>query len=497
MSPEILALLLTANLAGSGGILLVVAVRSAARQWVGARAAYGLWLIPLATALATLLPARPADAISVTSAPILPAALTMIETVGEWVAPALPVEAVGSAGTVNVSFVLVLIWIAGVAAVFVMTLVQQQRSMRAFGAMTRGETGLRAAAAAGPAVIGLLRPRVVIPDDFEDRFSERERELILAHERAHLRAGDTRINALLALLTCVNWFNPMVHIAARLARVDQELACDAAVVERFPGERRIYAEALLKTQLASASPPLGCTWPPRSSNLLKERVMMLASKAPGRATRVVGALLIAIAGLGAGFTAWAVQPPKSSAPGIEAVEMTPAPAPQVVPQDARPDQDKPITSKQAQRGAQAPKALDQANPQLPPAPAPTIRIPDDAVITCNDWSGRHSQDPKVDWDNVDKNAPVVLTFKGRQGVVTLPNAAFPAGAYPASVANAEKGLSLRTGDRFVYQSMSPSVIDTITFDGLETGDLHAVWQRFRIDTDKPRAIALQGRCVRS
>jgi beta-lactamase regulating signal transducer with metallopeptidase domain len=643
-APDILALLLAANIAGSVGILLVIALRPAARQWIGARAAYGLWLIPLVAALAAMLPARSADVIPVASAPIRPVAFTMIDAAGEWAAP------IGATATGPVAFdpalLLVLVWLTGMIAVLVVTLVRQHRSMAAFGAMTREGDILRAGSAAGPAVVGLIRPRIVTPADFEARFSERERELVLTHERAHLRAGDTRINAVLALLTCLNWFNPLAHIAARLARVDQELACDAAVVERYPGERRIYAEALLKTQLTPASLPLGCTWPPQTYNLLRERVTMLANRTPARATRLAGAILIAAAGLGAGLAAWAAQPPDAAPVFIpdrtaesmllprESFERSPLPPSELTPEYRNisgalrasaigmmdPDSPRvrniperqiveaslfvrlpggdvlgphrilsslpldittaefakdprfsagmlahvetdgslrlgfglsieeqplrvwglrmksgetavvelaggyivnvtallrpmnelelrrarqwttkavPLTQPDTQGVPPPAKAQEADQPNLQPPPAPAASVPDDVVITCNAWNGRHSIDPKVDWDNVDKNAPVVLTFKGRQGRVTLPNSAFPVGAYPTSVANAEKGLSLRTGDRFVYQSISPAVIDTITFDGLETGNLRAVWQRFRIDADKPRAIALQGRCTRS
>jgi len=61
----------------------------------------------------------------------------------------------------------------------------------------RGSVGgyRSARAGVGPAVVGVLRPRIVTPSDFETRFSEDERALILAHERTHLRRGDHIANA--------------------------------------------------------------------------------------------------------------------------------------------------------------------------------------------------------------------------------------------------------------------------------------------------------------
>ena len=57
----------------------------------------------------------------------------------------------------------------------------------------------------------------------------------------------------MALVRCLCWFNPLVHLGAQALSADQELSCDASVVERRPRTRRIYAEALIKTQTAQTS----------------------------------------------------------------------------------------------------------------------------------------------------------------------------------------------------------------------------------------------------
>ena len=164
--------------------------------------------------------------------------------------------------------------------------------------------------AVGPAVVGVIRPRIILPADFEIRFEPRERTVIMAHERAHLAAWDVRINALVALARCILWFNPLIHLAAHLVRVDQEIACDETVVARHPGERKAYAQALLKAQVKPAPLPLGCYWPARSQHL-KERLLMLTRKSPSRRVRLAGAAVIAVAGAGVAYAAWAAQPPQA------------------------------------------------------------------------------------------------------------------------------------------------------------------------------------------
>ena len=91
-------------------------------------------------------------------------------------------------------------------------------------------------------------------------------------------------------------------------RMDQELACDEAVVSRFPGARRAYAEVLMKAQLAVLPLPLGCYWPSKTQHPLVERVAMLKRRDIGRGRRVAGAAALTVLCAGAGVAAWAAQP---------------------------------------------------------------------------------------------------------------------------------------------------------------------------------------------
>ena len=91
-------------------------------------------------------------------------------------------------------------------------------------------------------------------------------------------------------------------------RIDQELACDEAVVSRFPAARRAYAEVLVKAQLAVMPLPLGCYWPSKDEHPLVERVAMLKRNDVGRARRSAGAAALAGLCVGVGLVAWAAQP---------------------------------------------------------------------------------------------------------------------------------------------------------------------------------------------
>jgi ankyrin repeat protein len=169
----------------------------------------------------------------------------------------------------------------------------------------------------GPALVGALAPRVVLPADFAERFSPEEQVVVVAHERVHQSGGDAQINLIVATARAVLWFHPLVHIAARLIRVDQELACDETVIARFPAARRLYAGAMLKTQLVGAPVPLGCHWLTGGKRELRNRITHL-TRMPGRPRRILGAALAGLLALTGGAVAWAAQP---------AVEMQSAPIP--------------------------------------------------------------------------------------------------------------------------------------------------------------------------
>ena len=167
--------------------------------------------------------------------------------------------------------------------------------MRSLGPLLERD-GIHVAAHArqGPALLGLWRPRIVVPADFATRYSGAEQQLIIAHERQHAMRRDPAANAALALLQCAFWFNPLIHIAASRCRFDQELACDEGVMARHGAQRQAYAAAMLKTQGGGATALATCHW--QSSHPLKERIMQLKRSTPGAPRRHAGRLIIAILG---------------------------------------------------------------------------------------------------------------------------------------------------------------------------------------------------------
>jgi TonB family protein len=98
----------------------------------------------------------------------------------------------------------------------------------------------------------------------------------------------------------------MFHFAAAKMRHDQELACDADVLAAHPQQRRRYGDALLNTQLALQTAPLGCHF--GFGHPLKERIVMLRQMNVSAARRNSGIAMVALLCCGMAFAAWAAQP---------------------------------------------------------------------------------------------------------------------------------------------------------------------------------------------
>ena len=135
------------------------------------------------------------------------------------------------------------VWIAGVAAMLAYLLVSAVLLKRRVGASVETEPGVFVADGLSfPFVLGVFRPKIYLPPSLDPA----QREMILAHERAHLKRRDHLIKPLAFLLLSVYWFNPVLWVAYALLCRDIELACDERVIRDMDREdRAFYSRTLL------------------------------------------------------------------------------------------------------------------------------------------------------------------------------------------------------------------------------------------------------------
>lgn len=219
------------------------------------------------------------------------------------------------------------LWLMGVAGLVVVRVVALRRLARALR-RTRHSTSVRLseavkveASALGlkktpaivvtslvetPALCGLVRPKLLFPVGFEQRVSADELAWVARHELAHLQRRDTWAQAWMQAACAVHWFNPLVWLAARVAREDGELACDEAVLRRHAGsesERQAYGETLLSVIGGARNGPrlpaaVGIV---ESQRQLMKRIIQIAAHRPPTLLRTLAglALLTGVVAVGA------------------------------------------------------------------------------------------------------------------------------------------------------------------------------------------------------
>jgi beta-lactamase regulating signal transducer with metallopeptidase domain len=299
MASELALLILRTALFTSLAILVLLAVRTSVRRWLGAALAYQAWLIVPVVAAASLLPDR--------SAPQLLSVQTLRPV------QALAVRVTATESPQQVDFLL-FTWACGATAAALWFIYGHLSFLRQAGRLTRSGGVYVSRGGAGPASVGLFRPRIVVPHDFAQRYAPAEQALVIAHERVHIARHDALVNLMAAVFQCAFWFNPLVHLGARCLRQDQELACDAAVMQAYPRQRRTYAEALLKSRTgAVAAAGIHCHW--QTQHPTKERIMSLQHNPPGTLRRLAGRCALAVLTAGAfGATLGVRAEPSASSP---------------------------------------------------------------------------------------------------------------------------------------------------------------------------------------
>ena len=158
----------------------------------------------------------------------------------------------------------------------------------------------------GPAVVGFLRPHIVVPR-WLTKSSPDEQELVIAHERSHLGAYDTQLLTIaVCLLACMPW-NLVLWWQLRRLRLAIEIDCDARVLSLgYPVGR--YSETLIavgERQSASFAMTMAGYG---SKSFLEQRIHNMLRKKTRHAR--VWALALACLGVGFAVCAAEVAPPK-------------------------------------------------------------------------------------------------------------------------------------------------------------------------------------------
>lgn len=331
---------------------LVLLVRRPFARQFGAKAAYALWLVPLARLFMPPMPANwslfgwlvaptdsaepamsaptmvlhrvdgPATEMTVTAeaiAPPVPAELPPMHVVPAPAEPGLLESAMGV-----LPHLVVPLWIAGIALMLGLAWRRQAvfhqlirddsapasdavnemaHEIAAILKVRRGFDVRTSLLNGSPLVTGLKRPVILLPEWFEADYSPREQRDALTHELMHVKRGDLFALQAAQIVLALQWFNPLAYLSIRAFRIDQEAACDADVLRAGTSSAFSYGRTLVKA--ARLAGPADSAF--RGANLtlahpIKERLILMQNSAPTFRKRLLGTTLAVTLGTAAIFT---------------------------------------------------------------------------------------------------------------------------------------------------------------------------------------------------
>jgi uncharacterized protein (TIGR03435 family) len=170
-----------------------------------------------------------------------------------------------------------------------------------------------------PAVIGWLRPLVLVPAGILAGLPAEQLEALLLHELAHIRRHDYLVNILQSAVEAVFFYHPAVWWISGHMRAERELCCDDIAVS-ITGDAFMYARALFELDSARLIQPSvmaanGGSLADRIARLLgHSSTSRRASRGPGIAPALI---LLAIG-------AWAILAQPAARPEFEVASIKPS-----------------------------------------------------------------------------------------------------------------------------------------------------------------------------
>lgn len=107
-----------------------------------------------------------------------------------------------------------------------------------------------------PAVFGLFRPVLLVPDENITTMNRTDARHILLHELAHIARGDLWVHTLHMLLLIAYWPNPLLWLMRKHLQNLRELCCDTTVARHLKEDTPAYRETLIETAKGLLAQPV-------------------------------------------------------------------------------------------------------------------------------------------------------------------------------------------------------------------------------------------------
>ena len=301
---------------------------------------------------------------------------------------------------------LIALWLAGVAALLLRVLWSSLRLARAVRrtpiiddprvldlmsacanelALHRAPQARALPAGGAPALVGFLRPTVLLPTRVIDGMGDDDLRLILLHELAHVKRLDVLTGWLATLVAVLHWPNPAVWLVNWRLRAERELACDEMVLRATQGGNA-YARTIVKlvealsttTPFTTAPVPAGAIGILEGKSQIQRRLLMIARfDASGRRWPAIAAGLgLVVAAMALSGATRAAEPAKAPAEGAAAAAAAPSTG-GLKPSQKSPADAKPGTAPRTGGAGSPAEGAGQTEKPKPPLIIPTPASPED------------------------------------------------------------------------------------------------------------------------
>lgn len=218
------------------------------------------------------------------------------------------VSSVSSNSSISLSQILLALWIIGVVISVFKFIFETYNTSHHFGALPQSTDSkllqeleesksildcfvpvgvIETARIQTPAILGWLRPRILLPQKFYSQWSTQERKWVLQHELAHFRSADALGISIARLAIAFHWWNPLFYYAYGAYRDAIEHAADVTVTQKLSEEdTESYAALLIKlsTNQTTAPTPMGALGIRENYQTIKRRIEMIMNPQNKRAT---------------------------------------------------------------------------------------------------------------------------------------------------------------------------------------------------------------------
>lgn len=147
--------------------------------------------------------------------------------------------------------------------------------------------------ACAPMLVGILRPRIILP---EVPLGGEELRLVFLHELTHYKHGDLLYKFAAMLIGAAHWFNPLARLISGRLDALCELACDETLsCGMEPEERRGYGMAILSVMgEARLAPPVSTSFSLSKQDVKRRLTLIMDYKRPTRGLIAAGICSISL-----------------------------------------------------------------------------------------------------------------------------------------------------------------------------------------------------------